>query len=82
MYPHYVGFGRCGGSFRSPLSFSVKSGAKSLSMSECGRGLLQVSGERTHEFGRRMGMDGSGDVIWLSGSCQVHPVGIVTMKSK
>lgn len=77
-----MSFGRCGGSFRSPLSFSVKLGAKSLTMSECGRGLLQVSGERTHEFGRRMGMGGLGNVIWLPGSCKEDPVGIVTMKSK
>lgn len=50
VYPHWVGSGRCSGSFRSSLSFSVKSGAKSLTMNECGRGLLQVSGEKTHEL--------------------------------
>lgn len=38
-----------------------------MTMSECGRGLLQVSGERTHEFGRRMGMDGLGNARKLQG---------------
>ena len=33
-----------------PLSFSVKSGAKSLTMSEFGRGVLEVSEERKCEL--------------------------------
>lgn len=51
----WVMVGRCSGSFRSPipLSFSVKSGTKSLTVSECGRRPMEVSEERKYELSCR-----------------------------